>query len=62
MKYQPRDYNYRPTSVVTPVAISYFATSKISLSNAQKKKGGAECSLLSPGGYGLQEYFKRPEY
>lgn len=28
----------------------------------KKKKGGAECSLLSPGGYGLQEYFKRPEY
>jgi len=57
MKCQPRDYNYRPTSVVTPVKISYFATS-ISLSNALEKKGGALCSLLSPGGCDLQEYFK----
>jgi len=62
MKYQPRDYNYRPTSVVTTVAISYFATSKISLPNALEKKGSAECSLLSTGGCGIQEYFKRPEH
>lgn len=38
MKYQPRGYNYRPTSVVTTVTISYFATSKINLSNALEKK------------------------
>jgi len=38
MKYQPRGYNHRPTSVVTIVAISYFAKSKINLSNALGKK------------------------
>jgi hypothetical protein len=60
MKYQPRGYDYRSKSVVTPVATSYFATGKISISNALENKGGAECPLLSPWGCGLQEYFKRP--
>jgi hypothetical protein len=61
MKYQPRGYNYRPKAVVTTVAIPYFATSNIKLSNALEKISGAEYSLLSPGGCGLQEYFKRPD-
>jgi sulfur relay (sulfurtransferase) complex TusBCD TusD component (DsrE family) len=38
MKYQPRGYNYRPKAAVTIVAIPYFATSNIRLSNALRKK------------------------